>query len=320
MMNNCWSPCYHGVPFGGAGAAVNSGILDGERRGAEMKGAIVFLLGILLLGAPGAAAKDVRFPRIAGWQLSAEIQRFEPKTLYEYINGAADLYLACGFEELKVAEYGNGQKASVIVELYRQRTSRDAFGIYSQERLPEAAVLPVGAEGYIAVNILNFVAGRYYVKISSANTGAEDREVLRRFAGSMAAELGEAGGLPAPLALFPAEGKRVNSEKYIARNFLGYPFFSGVFTADYEIAGRKFRLFISEAKDENECRETVRNYLRQTKTPDRGAAEGRQAITDPHHGIVDLSWKGRYLWGAVDLADADLRSRYLRQIEARLGD
>ena len=278
------------------------------------------LLGIVLIAVPGAAANDVRFPQIAGWQRAAEIQTFGPKTLFEYINGAADLYLACEFEELKVAEYGSGQKASVIVEVYRHRTPRDAFGIYSQERLPEAHVLPIGSQGYIDKNILNFLAGSYYVKISSANTGAGDREVLQAFAEGMAAALGVSGGLPAILAFFPAEGKRGNSEKYIVRNFLGYPFLGGAFTADYELPGRKFRLFIIEATDKNECREIVQKYVRQTKTPDKEIAEGRHTIVDSHHGIVDLYWKGRYIWGTVDLADADLRSMYLKRIEGKIKD
>jgi len=278
------------------------------------------LLGIVLIAVPEAAANDVRFPQIAGWQRAAEIQTFGPKTLFEYINGAADLYLACEFEELKVAEYGSGQKASVIVEVYRHRTPRDAFGIYSQERIPGAHVLPIGSQGYIDKNILNFLAGSYYVKISSANTGAGDRAVLQAFAEGMAAALGVSGGLPATLALFPAEGKRGNSEKYIVRNFLGYPFLGGAFTADYELPGRKFRLFIIEATDQNGSREIVQKYVRQTKTPDKEIAEGRHTIADPHHGIVDLYWKGRYIWGTVDLADADLRSMYLKRIEGKIKD
>ena len=122
------------------------------------------------------------------------------------------------------------------------------------------------------------------------------------------------------MTAFPAEGKKGNSEKYIVRNFLGYPFFSAVFTADYELPGRKFRLFIIEATDGKECREIVQKYLRQAKAPEQGVNEGRHTIADPHHGIVDLYWKGRYIWGAVDLADAELRSRYLKRIEERLKD
>lgn len=265
-----------------------------------------------------AAAQEVRFPRLDGWQLTAEVQRFLPRTLYEYINGAADLYLACDFEELRVAEYGNDRKGSVVVEVYRHRTPRDAFGIYSQERPAEAPPVPVGSQGYADTNLLNFVAGPYYVKISSSNTGAADREVLMRFGSATALSLGAGGGLPPELQLFPAEGKRAHSEKYIVRNFLGYPFFNTVFTAEYERAGRRFRLFILTAGDAAECREILSRYLRQTKAPEQGVKEGRLRVMDPHHGAVELSWQGRHIWGSVDLADADLAAGYLERIEARM--
>jgi hypothetical protein len=39
---------------------------------------------------------------------------------------------------------------------------------------------------------------------------------------------------------------------------------------------------------------------------------------DPHHGVIDLFWKGAYIWGAVDLADADLRSKYLASFEENI--
>ena len=82
------------------------------------------------------------------------------------------------------------------MEAYRHRTPEDAFGIYSQERLPDGNFLTIGAEGYIDPHILNFVTGRYYVKINSFKTGAEDREVLQLFAKKIAAGSGERGGLP----------------------------------------------------------------------------------------------------------------------------
>ena len=66
---------------------------------------ICLILGmIIFLYALESEAKDLKFPEIPGWKQSGEIQTFTPKTLYEYINGAADLYLSYDFEELKVAE------------------------------------------------------------------------------------------------------------------------------------------------------------------------------------------------------------------------
>ena len=85
--------------------------------------------------------KTFIFPEISGWKQSGEMQSFTPKTLYEYINGAADLYIMYDFQELKSAEYVNEKKASVIIDVYRHKTPTHAFGIYSQECLSNANFL-----------------------------------------------------------------------------------------------------------------------------------------------------------------------------------
>lgn len=183
---------------------------------------ICLILGmIIFLWFPGSEAKDFKFPEVTGWKQSGEIQTFIPKTLFKYINGAADLYLSYDFEELKVAEYLNEKKASVIVDVYRHAAPNHAFGIYSQERLPNANFLDIGVQGYIEKNILNFLTGNYYVKINSFKTGAKDQEILLNFAKKVAENLGEKGTLPSILTNFPADGKVKNSEKFISKKFLG---------------------------------------------------------------------------------------------------
>jgi hypothetical protein len=158
-------------------------------KGNDILRLIVLIPGIILLLVSGSAAKDLQFPEMTGWKPSGDVHIYTPRNLYEYINGAADLYLACEFEQLDVAEYINEKKASVVVEAYRHRTPRDAFGIYSQERLPESHFIDIGAQGYIDKNILNFVNGHYYVKINSFNTGDDDRAVLQAFAQKVAEHL-----------------------------------------------------------------------------------------------------------------------------------
>ena len=102
-----------------------------------------------LLWASNSDGKIFAFPEVTGWRQSGEIQTFIPKTLFEYINGGADLYLTYDFQELKVAEYSNEKKASVTIEVYRHKTPTHAFGIYSQERLSDANFLDIGSQGYI---------------------------------------------------------------------------------------------------------------------------------------------------------------------------
>jgi len=280
---------------------------------------IYLIFGIIIfLWAPGSDAKEFRFPEITGWRQSGEIQTFIPKTLFEYIDGDADLYVMYDFQELRVAEYQNEKKASVTVELYELKTPTDAFGIYSQERLPNANFIDVGAQGYIENNVLNFLTGPYYVKMTSYHTGAEDREILLTFAKEMSENLGTKGTLPAILSSFPEEGKKKNSEKFINRNFLGYSFLHSGFTADYDFSGKKFKLFVIEGVDKNDCKDMIQEYLRQTKSPEKSAAEGRYPVADPYHGEIDLYWRGAYIWGTLSLSDSSLRSKYLKLFEVGL--
>jgi hypothetical protein len=103
------------------------------------------------LWAAGGEGGTYSFPEMAGWKQSGEVQIYSPANLYDYINGGADLYLKYDFQELKVADYINDQKASVTIEVYRHKTPVHAFGIYSQERLGNANYLEVGAQGPTAM-------------------------------------------------------------------------------------------------------------------------------------------------------------------------
>ncbi|MCX5820138.1 MAG: hypothetical protein NT047_09550 [Deltaproteobacteria bacterium] len=292
-----------------------------KKFSAVQKACFLFLLFLLMgwmLGngasswASGAERGTYSFPEMAGWKQSGEIQIFSPANLYDYINGGADLYLKYDFQELKVADYVNDRKASVTIEVYRHKTPVHAFGIYSQERLGNANYLEIGAQGYSEKGVLNFLTADCYVKMSSDSAGPEDQEVLTAFAKKLVENWGGKGSLPSILSAFPREGEKKNSEKFIAREFLGYSFFHSAFTADYELSGKKFKLFVIEGTNPEDCRNMIREYLKHTGNPQDKVEEGRYQLKDPYHGGMDFYWKGNYIWGALDLADETLRSRVLK--------
>jgi hypothetical protein len=284
-----------------------------------MMKAIGFILGIIgFLWSPAAQAADLKFPSVSGWKQVGEIQTFNPNTLYEYINGGADLYLAYDFEELKVAEYQNSKKASVTVDVYRHRTPTHAFGVYSQERVPGANFIDVGIQGYQERHALNFLSGNTYVKITGYDIEPEDQTTLPAFAKAVAGNLGEKGAFPSILTAFPAEGKIRNSEKFIARKFLGYPFLHSAFSAEYDVSGRNFRLFIIEGKDPADCRDMVEKYLSQLGIKDKPVAEGQYTLSDAYHGEIELRWRGVRIWGIMDLGASGLRAKFIRLFEEEL--
>jgi hypothetical protein len=261
---------------------------------------------------PLLQASSSLFPEMPGWKKPDAIQVFIPDNLYDYINGAADLYLTYDFKELQVAEYIRDDKASVIIEIYRHASPTNAFGIYSQERLTNADFLEIGSQGYYEEKVLNFLSGSYYVKISSSNIEKDDRDILVRFAKS---DRSWAGGLLLS-GLFP-EGKIKNAENSSGK-ISSATSFSRPFIADYQIAGQKFKLFLMVGASPEYCRARLQRYFQQLKRPQDGVVEKRYEISDPYHGNFELFWKGKYIGGILNLPPSPLRGKYLSSLEARL--
>jgi len=261
---------------------------------------------------PGGSSKS--FPAVEGWKMSAEIKTFDPENLYDYIDGAAESYLNYDFQELRVAEYLTEGKASLVIEVYAHRTPYHAFGIYSQERPSKGDYLGIGAQGYFDDTILNFLTGRYYVKLSCYDAGARTKEILTVFARKTAEKLGGGSSLPAILNCLPSKSKKQNSEQFVAKNFLGYEFLHSAFKAEYEGSKGSFILFIIEGADPEDCRKMVGRYLEKNKDPQNDLKEGTFKVSDPYHGEVEIIWEGKYIWGALDCADPGSRSMYLKQI------
>jgi len=232
-----------------------------------------------------------------GFKLTDGPTRYTPQTLFEYIDGGADSFLAFDFEELSAATYESAQKVSITADLYRHRDATRAFGIYSQERPAGTTALPVGTEGHAGSDYLLFVSGAYYVKLSQAGPGPS---VLRAFADKIAARLPGPKEAPPVLKLFPDKGKRARAEKLTAKDFLGHAFLHDGATAPYELDGAHFRLFVAQGKDEADAREMVTRLLALAKATTAFKPEGSATIKDPLNGEMLLQWKGRWLWGAVD--------------------
>jgi hypothetical protein len=262
-----------------------------------------------------APIADVSLPALPGWTRTGPVRTFGPDNLYEYVDGAAELFLSLGFEDLSVTEYANGRGGSAVVEIYRHESPLHAFGMYAQERPSEGEYLAMGAEGYAAPPYLNFVIGDAYVKLSADGLGDRTAETLRAFAEATASRLGGEARLPPVLSLFPADGRVAHSERFAARDLLGYDFLRNGFTADYAADGQRFRLFIVQTKTPDEAREMLRRYLERAGLPVEAVREGRHTVPDKYNGEVAALWEGRTLSGVVGLADRSLRERYLRMLD-----
>ncbi|MDQ1351384.1 MAG: hypothetical protein QG657_1686 [Acidobacteriota bacterium] len=238
-----------------------------------------------------------------GWTQKGNIDIYTPDNLYEYIDGAADVFLGYDFQELAAATFESNPKGSFTVDIYRHSNVKNGFGIYSQEKPSKGPFIPIGAQGYYEKGVLNFLADCYYVKISGFDLGDKDETILKEAAQQIARKIQGDNQFPKVVECFPSEGKIENSERYAAQDYLGHSFLHSAFTADYEKEGKKIQVFIIETDDEQSARKILDDYLNFVKGKGMTVENPGQAFyrfQDPYYqsnGSMNIKQKGNYLWG-----------------------
>ncbi|MEN6560418.1 MAG: DUF6599 family protein [Acidobacteriota bacterium] len=221
------------------------------------------VIGLLLAGAasaqtrPASPALAALAPDLPGWSRTEAPRSYFPDNLFEYIDGAAESYLSYDFRELLVVDLEKkGTPATLTVEIYDMGLPVNAFGIFGAERYPENKPVGLGDLGYVEGEALNFLAGRYYVKMLAFGLGAAPESILAEAGGRIAAAIkgaGGASGLPALVRAFPGRDLAARSERYIKKNFMGYDFLHDGYVAAYKSGGKELEGFFIDAGSEPEA-------------------------------------------------------------------
>ena len=204
----------------------------------------VFLASLLLLAiaVPPAGAADSADPVLGAiaakgeWRILEPVRTFGPDTLYEEIDGEAELVLPYGMERLTVAVLGRTAKpgSEVRLELYRMASSRDAYGIWSQYRHPDQEVLRIPpAEAIVSDTSADFFRGDTFVRIRSKPGGGSRNDVVG-ISSEIVALLDGSGAPPEEARVLDGlPGRVFGSILYQKRAMLGYECLAPGFEAKF---------------------------------------------------------------------------------------
>jgi hypothetical protein len=228
------------------------------RCASSLRAAFPVLAAVLVLLAPApaqtrpASAEIASLvPKLPGWTLSEAPRSFFPNDLFEYIDGAAESFLSYDFRELVVADYEKrGTSATLTLEIYDMGLPVNAFGIFGAERYPENRPVNLGDLGYVEGEALNFLDGRYYVKMLAFGLGPQTEAALLDVGTKVAGSIKSGGGLPPLVLAFPRDKLVARSEKYIKKNFMGYEFLHDGYVASYTSGDKELEAFFVDAGSE----------------------------------------------------------------------
>jgi len=238
---------------------------------------------------------------IEGWGKDGERLIYYADDLWEYINGAAEGFLAYGVKAVIAQDYVDGSGAGLKLEIYDHETPLMGFGIYSQHRDPELRFLDVGTEGFGDEYSLQCWKGRYYIKINVYEAGDELSAAMMSFAEAVTGAIPGEASFPPELGIFPEEGLLVKSLTYLTEGVLGRGRFPHAFAGTYDLGGVAGRLYLFPAGDPGEADALADWYAGETDAAlsDRAAGGTRYRYgtgRDPYQGEVAIftcgSWAG----------------------------
>lgn len=110
---------------------------------------------------------------LAGAKVKGEVALYDGPGLFNYIDGAAPIFIERHFRKLAAAEMGTAEGSDFTCDIYDMSSSADGESIFAKERSATAKPAPGFAQGVAGPMSLVFLKGRYYVKLTAFDAKAE---------------------------------------------------------------------------------------------------------------------------------------------------
>jgi hypothetical protein len=252
---------------------------------------------------------------VPGWTHEGPARTFEPETLFDYMNGNSEGYLAYGFLLMKGVTCVNASGDQLVIDISELVDADHAWGLFVANRDIRSADERLGAAGQVLPRRVTFAKDRYYVEIA-ASPDKDHRPALRAFASALERRLSGRATPPEAVAWFPAEGLEGGSIRLVPQSVLGLRILKTGFIAQYA-GGRAF--VVPEATPEAATATLGKLRARFTgATPAAALGDEAFTATDAYLGGLLVFRKGARVAGVANVAPGVDAGGLARKLAAAL--
>ena len=142
---------------------------------------------------------------LAGWQSTESWQSYDPESIYAYIDGLAEVYLAYGMRRCLSRRFSGPEgEPDIVLDLFEQASPADAYGVFTHDR--EGQDVDLGQGGRVREGWLSFWKGRWFGSVYAEGVSAASAEAMLAIGSAAAAAITEVGELPPLVAELPGNG------------------------------------------------------------------------------------------------------------------
>jgi len=251
-----------------------------------------------------------------GWALIEGPLTYTKKTLFNHIDGHAELFLKYGFQKSVFAIYQNKENPNnqIELDLYDMGNVLHAFGVFSRFRT-EGQGMDVGLDSYLDDHSALFYKGKYFVMFYSTES---DPSTFKQFSMAVSSKITDSSPPPREIGYFPKDRLKPGSIQYYPEGLLGHQFLKRGFIGTYI---DQAHLFIAVFKDSKEALNALKifgGYLAQEGKVSSGSIIKFKARAlkgeDPYQGKVVIVHKGSYLLGITGFIKEEAGENLLAEL------
>ncbi len=148
---------------------------------------------------------DFNIPeQIDGWSSVDRKQRYNRDTIFNYMNGAGEMYLAYDFQELLVWEYSKPSAPPIIAEIFEMSSSEDAYGVFTNDT--DGNMINMGQGAIYAQGLLRVWKDRFFIRLMAERETGETKATIMKLGQAVIDSIADEGYAPALLQVLPSEG------------------------------------------------------------------------------------------------------------------
>jgi hypothetical protein len=149
---------------------------------------------------------------VEGWKTAGKDGIYNRSSLFDYIDGGAELYLSYGFKEVINRRYKNEGRPDIVVDIFDMTTASNSFGVFSQSM--ESVDASFGQGSQLSKGLIIFWKGQYYISMMAHPETDESRKALQTLASKIDRAMAKEGSLPSIIKLLPEEALVRESIRY----------------------------------------------------------------------------------------------------------
>ena len=151
--------------------------------------------------------------QVGRWSAQTDDRVFDEKTIFSYIDGAAEVYRAYNFKRCLARRYTTLNGPAIILDVFEMGSSEDAFGVFTHDL--DGTKVAVGQDGRLRPGWLSFWRAHYFVSIYMEEETAAAEQAVMELGRLVADKITGNSTTPEIIDMLPPVGLKSDTIRYL---------------------------------------------------------------------------------------------------------